>query len=61
MLDQLEPYLPIFEGYLTADNKPEYFASVKDPTSRELLDLLVCPLRTIEELTERMNNLKLNS
>jgi hypothetical protein len=50
MLEQLEPYLPVFEGYLSSDNKEDYFNSLTDPTSKELLDILASPLYSISEL-----------
>lgn len=61
MLAQLEPYLPILEGYLTAENKATYFDSITDPVSKEVLDLLTSPLYNIADIKERMTKLNLDS
>jgi hypothetical protein len=47
MFSQLEPYFSAFEGYLTAPDKDDYFQELADPTSKELLDILIAPLYSV--------------
>ena len=51
MFSQLEPYFPVFEAYLLAADKDQYFDSLTDPTAKELVDLLTAPLFSIKELS----------
>ena len=61
MFSQLEPYLSVFEAYLSAPDKDQHFDSITDPTAKELVDLLTAPLFSIKELSERMTKLSLNA